>query len=49
MEEMTTEAVGTGVQIGIIVADQGLHMIGVGGIEAEALGQGTWMTRQTYR
>ena len=49
MDEMTTEAVGTGVQIGISVVDQGLHMIGVGGIEAEALGQGSWMTKQTYR
>lgn len=46
-DEMTTEAAGTGVQIGTSVVDQGLRMIEVGDIEAGVQGQGTWMMKQT--
>lgn len=49
MDEMNTEAAGTGVQIGTSVVDQGLRMTEVGDIEAGALEQGTWMTKQTCR
>ena len=47
MDEMSTEAAGTGVLIGTSVVDQDLRMIEVGDIEVGALGQGIWMTRQT--
>ena len=49
VDEMTTEAAGIGVLIGIFVADQGLHMIEVGAIEVGAPEHGTWTTRQTCR
>ena len=49
VHEMSTEVAGTEVPIGIIVVDQGLRTIEVGDIEVGALGQGTWMTKQTYQ
>ena len=47
VEEMSTEAAGTGVWIGTSVVAQDLRMTEVGDIEAGALGQGTKMMKQT--
>ena len=48
VDEMNTEAAGTGAQIATSVVDQGLRMT-AGDIEAGALEQGTRMTKQTCR